>query len=97
MPYFDKTKPGAPNIFLFTLSTCATCSQVKKLLDELGALYDYLNLDILDDKELDEALDEMTQYNPSQTFPTTVFPNRVVVGYYEDDLKQLVEKVMAKK
>ena len=97
MPYVDQSKPGAHSIFLFTLSTCATCAQVKKLLDELEAPYDYLNLDHLDDQELDEALDEMTQYNPAQTFPTTVFPNRVIVGYHDSDLRQLIERVMAKK
>lgn len=92
MSFYDPNKEGAKTVFIYTLSTCAHCRQVKKLLDELKVEYDFLEADLFNEPQQQAALEELSQFNPAQTFPTTVCQGRVVVGFREDDLRQLAAK-----
>lgn len=96
MSFYDPNREGAKSIFIYTLSTCGHCLQVKKFFDELGAKYDFLEADLLNDPQQQAALGEISNYNPAQTFPTTVSRGKVVVGFLEEDLRQLAVKAGAK-
>lgn len=91
MSYYNPE--GDQKVFVFALSTCVHCRRAKALLDELGVDYGHVEVDLLDDSDMAECLEEIGQYNPSQTFPTIVFGSRVVVGFKPDDIRQEVEKI----
>ena len=38
-------------VILYALSTCVWCKKTKKLLNELGVEYSYIDVDLLNDKE----------------------------------------------
>ena len=98
MPFYDPDQPGAKSkIFLYALSTCLHCRATKKLLAELGCEYDHVDVDQLPEKEMQECLAEMGKYNPAETFPTLLGGGKVIVGYREDDIRQLVAKMKEKK
>lgn len=80
-------------IFVFTLSTCVHCHRVMEFLDSLGVEYGHVEVDMLSDQDMAECLEEIRQYNPAQTFPTTLLGSRVVVGFKADDIRQEVEKL----
>lgn len=77
-------------IKLYALSTCVWCKKVKKLMDELGIGYDYVDCDLLDKKDSDDADDIVKKWNPKATYPTMIIDNkRALTGYDEQKIKDL--------
>ncbi|MFH1169888.1 MAG: glutaredoxin family protein [Chloroflexota bacterium] len=81
------------HIMLYALSTCGWCRKTRNLLDELGVEYDYEYVDQLDGEEKDKAIEEMSDWNPSQSFPTIVLNNKkTIVGYSEDEIREALNE-----
>ncbi len=74
---------------LYALSTCQWCNKTKELLKELGVEFDYQYVDLLDEKEQDEAMNEIEKLNPRGSFPTLVIDGkRSIVGFREDEIRE---------
>ncbi|MCZ7356095.1 MAG: glutaredoxin family protein [Candidatus Methanoperedens sp.] len=73
---------------LYTLSTCMHCRATKRFLKEHGIDYDYVDVDKLDGKERDEIRAEVMKLSGGLRFPTIVIGKKVIVGFYEDELKE---------
>jgi glutaredoxin-like protein NrdH len=73
---------------LYTLSTCVHCGAAKRFLRENNIEYDYVDVDKLDGREKDDVLSEMMEISGSTRFPTIVIGKKVIVGFYEDKLKE---------
>jgi len=87
--------PGenAGNVKLYALSTCGWCRKTKNLLDDMGVAYEYEYVDNLSGEERDRAVQEITKWNPSRSFPTIVIDDkRCIVGYQEDEIKKALGK-----
>ncbi len=90
---FIQSVPGSgdKDIMLFTLSTCIWCRKTKALLKDLGFAYKYVDIDMLEDEDKDEAMKEMSRHNPKTSFPTIVVDNgaEVILGFNEEQIKGL--------
>ncbi|MEM3421147.1 MAG: glutaredoxin family protein [Candidatus Hadarchaeum sp.] len=86
MNHVEGKKRG--RIFLFALSTCVWCAKTKKLLDDLGVDYYYVDVDLLKGESREEALKEMERWNPKRSFPTLVINDRHIVGFDEKKIKE---------
>ena len=76
-------------ILIYTLSTCIWCKKTKALLKEMGIAYDYIDVDMLDEKEADAIEKEISKWNPKGSFPTLVLKGRkCIVGYDEAALQK---------
>lgn len=77
-------------LMLFTLSTCIWCRKTKELLNDLKVAYQYVDVDLLDSADQDEAYAEMRKYK-SESFPTVIFNDgeNVIIGYEEEDIRGL--------
>ncbi len=76
------------HIMLYALSTCGWCKKTKRLLNELGVEYYYLDVDLLGKKEKDEAMKTVKRHNPQRSFPTTIIDDKkCIVGFDEDEIK----------
>lgn len=73
---------------LYTLSTCVHCSATKRFLKENNVEYDYVDVDKLNGSEKDDVLSEMTKVSGDMRFPTIVIGKKVIVGFYQDKLKE---------
>ena len=81
------------DIKLFALSTCIWCGKTKKLLGELDVDYNYVDVDLLDYDDQQEALSEIRKHNPAGGFPTMVIDNKeCIVGFDEQKIKAKFEK-----
>jgi glutaredoxin-like protein NrdH len=79
-------------IRLFTLSTCIWCKKTKALLKEMDVGYEYVDLDMLEGAERDEALNELKQHNPRCSFPSLVLDrSRCIVGFKEDEIREALK------
>lgn len=66
------------HVKLFSLSTCPSCKQVKKFLDEQKIPYTVIEVDTLDSGEQWLMTKELKKYNPGATFPTVVIEETIV-------------------
>lgn len=98
MAFYDPNREGVKSrVFLYALSTCVHCRAAKRLLNELGTPYDHVDVDLLPPDQMQECLNEMSQYNPAQSFPTMIIGSKIVVGDMEDDIRQAVARMGAAK
>ncbi|MCX9012000.1 MAG: glutaredoxin family protein [Candidatus Methanoperedens sp.] len=73
---------------LYTLSTCMHCKAAKRFLKENGIEYDYVDVDKLDGRKKDEVQEEVLRLTGGLRFPTIVVGDKVIVGFYEDKLRE---------
>lgn len=79
------------HIVLYALSTCGWCKKTKKLLNDMGVEYYYVDTDLLEEEEKDKVLEEMEKWNPQRSFPTMVINNNTcIVGYDESRIDEVL-------
>ena len=75
-----------PRVFVYALSTCGHCRAAKKFLADKGVEYDSIDVDLLPRDDLRKTLSEVAKLNPSQSFPTIVIGDVVIVGNREAEI-----------
>jgi len=91
--YIETVSGSATNkIFLFTLSTCIWCKKTKQLLKDMGVEYSFVDVDLLEMLDQEEAYSQIEIYNPDISFPTIVINNgqEVICGFNEEKIKKLI-------
>lgn len=79
------------HIVLYALSTCGWCRKTKRLLNELGVEYQYIDVDLLNGKEKDETMKTVKHHNPKGSFPTLVINDKnCIVGFEEDKIREAI-------
>lgn len=80
-------------IILYALSTCIWCKKTKELLKELGVEYYFVDVDLLDKQERDEALRVIKKFNPDSGFPTIIINDEdCIIGFNEPKIRSTVEE-----
>ena len=82
------TDRGRHEIMLFALSTCVWCKKTKRLLNDLGMSYEFIDVDQLSGQDKAEVMEVMRRHNPRGTFPTIVIDGECIVGYKEGQIKE---------
>jgi glutaredoxin-like protein NrdH len=77
-------------IMIYTLSTCSHCKACKNFLNANHVNYEYVDVDQLQGEERSDVLDKMRGYNPNLSFPTILVDDKVIVGFRENELKDLL-------
>ena len=77
---------------IFTLSTCGWCKKTKDLLKAIDVAYEFVDVDKLSGKELNEATDEIKKYNSRMSYPTIVIDGgkHVIVGYKDEHILEVL-------
>ena len=75
-------------IRLYSLSTCSHCRAIKKLLEEGGWIFDFVDVDLLTGKERRDTLEEVRASNRRCSFPTLLIGDQVIVGFRENDIRE---------
>lgn len=85
-------RQGAHRVAFFGLSTCIWCKRTRAFLEENDVRFDFTYVDLLSGEEQRAALQEVSRWNPSSSFPTVVIDNATcIVGYQPDKLKEALE------
>jgi glutaredoxin len=81
------------HVQMFTLSTCGWCRKTKLLLKELDVAYEYVDVDLLSDEEVDVVRVEQRKHNPRGSFPTMVIDGgkHVIIGYKEEQIREALK------
>ena len=79
------------HIVLYALSTCVWCQKTKRLLQNLGVDYHFVDVDLLNRDEREKITEEIKRWNPKIAFPTIVINGKkCVIGYDEQKIKEAV-------
>jgi glutaredoxin len=77
------------HIMLYALSTCVWCKKTRRLLNNLGVDYYYIDVDLLENEEKEKIKQDIKRWNPKCSFPTMVVNNeKCIVGYKEQETKE---------
>ena len=75
-------------IMLYALSTCIWCQRAKEFLDELGVEYDYVDVDLLEGDEQNQAVEAVKELNPRCSYPTLAINGQCIVGFKQQEIKE---------
>lgn len=73
---------------MYTLSTCSHCRAAKKLMNDLGVQYEYIDVDLLSGNARAGVIEEVKKLNPSCSFPTIIIGDTIIVGNREDKIRE---------
>ncbi|MBU0993148.1 MAG: glutaredoxin family protein [Proteobacteria bacterium] len=79
------------SVKLYSLSTCSHCKTAKKLLEECGCPFDFVDVDRLEKEDRKTVLADLKNINPKRSFPTLVIGDKVIVGYREKEILDAVD------
>jgi glutaredoxin len=83
----DERKKRDRKVRLYSLSTCPTCSRVKRFLKSNSVECDIIDVDTLASGEQWLKSKELKQYNPKATYPTLII-EEVITEFDEQALKE---------
>ena len=77
------------NVVLYALSTCIWCKKTKEFLDSINVSYKFVYVDQLTGKDREDAVNQLSKFNPSTSFPTIVINDKdCIVGFNSDKIKE---------
>ena len=77
-------------IKLYSLSTCAYCQAIKKMLRDLDVPHEFVDGDLLEGQERDALLAELRLLNPSCSFPTITIDGQTITGFKVQEIKEAI-------
>lgn len=81
------------DIKLYALSTCPWCKKTKKLLDDMGVEYYFVDVDLLSGDDKNQTIATVKKLNPSMSFPTIVINgNKTIIGFQESQIKDALKE-----
>jgi len=75
-------------VILYSLSTCAYCQAIKKMLNDLNISFQCVQADDLVAEERKKAIKDLRKVNPKCSFPTVVVGDDTIVGYKVQEIKE---------
>ena len=76
------------NVKIFALSTCIWCKKTKQLMSDNDITYQYLDVDILNAEEKQEAVKEMKKYITNISFPLVIINDEIAIkGFQEKEIR----------
>jgi glutaredoxin len=80
-------------IKLYALSTCPWCRKTKALLNEMGAEYDFVDVDLETGASRNETMQAVRKWNPAGSFPVLVIGDKkAIVGFRESEIREALKK-----
>jgi glutaredoxin-like protein NrdH len=79
-------KKNDHKVTLYALSTCVWCKMTKQFLNDNGVEYQFVDVDLLDDKDRDQVHNAITSKGGSLSYPTTIVDDKTVITGFRKDL-----------
>ena len=84
--------PGKNNknkVFLYALSTCAWCKMTKQYLKDNDVEFEYVDVDLCSEKELDKVKKDILSKGGSLSYPVIIVNDRILInGFRKDKIKE---------
>ncbi len=87
--------PGKNNqhkVRIYALSTCAWCKLTKKFLKAEGVEYEYVDVDLCDEKDHEEIARDIRKRGGSLNYPTIIIDDNVLItGFRREDIREALK------
>lgn len=78
-------------VMLYALSTCVWCKKTKRLLNQLGVDYSYVDADLAGAEDKEQINSVVLKWNPSGSYPTIVIDDKQsITGYDPEKIKEVL-------
>ena len=85
-------KNNKHKVFLYTLSTCVWCKMTKQFLNENNIQYEYVDVDLEDEKNKQIIHNTVQKAGGMISYPTIIVDDKVVItGFRKDKLQEALE------
>ena len=82
-------KKNDHKVTLYALSTCVWCKMTKQFLNDNGVAYEFVDVDLLDDKDKEKTRQTILSKGGSLSYPITVVDDKIIItGFRKDKLKE---------
>jgi len=78
------------SVRLYSLTTCAYCQAIKKMLKDLRVKHEVVDADLLEDPEREAMLAALREVNPACSFPTVVVNGQAIIGFKVQEIKEAI-------
>lgn len=86
--------PGKNNthkVLLYALSTCAWCKMTKQYLKDNGIEYEYVDVDLCDEKDKEKIRQHILSKGGALSYPTIIIDDNILVtGFRKDKFKEIL-------
>lgn len=80
-------------VIIYALSTCGWCKKTKALLQELNVGYDFIDVDLLNARDREDAMNVVRKWNPACSFPSMIIDDKqCIVGFNESKIREVLGK-----
>lgn len=84
--------PGKKNehkVVVYALSTCVWCKMTKQYLQDSEVEYEYIDVDLCEEKEKEEIRKEIIDKGGSLSYPAIIVDDNILItGFRKDKLKE---------
>jgi len=77
-------------IKLYSITTCAFCKAIKKMLTDLNVAHESVDADLLFGEEREALVSELRRINPSCSFPTIDIDGHIITGMKVQEIKEAI-------
>ncbi len=74
------------DVVLYAISTCMWCNKTKKLLNEIGVEYYYVDVDLLPQDHKEEAKKEAIKWKKHAIYPFIVINDKKCIPMYSEEM-----------
>ena len=79
-------------VFLYALSTCAWCKLTKRFLKENSVKYEYVDVDLCDEKDRERIRRDIVKRGGSPSYPTIIVDDKeLIIGFHQDKIREALE------
>lgn len=79
------------SVRLFTISTCAHCRALKKILDDHAIPYESTDVDLMPKEERESFINAILKYNEKKVFPVIFIGQKAIIGFQEQLIRKELE------
>ena len=85
-------KKNQHKVVIYALSTCVWCKMTKQYLKDNEVEFEFLDVDLCEPKEKEQARQQILDKSGSLNYPTTIVDDKkVITGFRKDLLKEALE------
>jgi len=79
-------------VIVYALSTCVWCKMTKQYLQDNEVEYEYVDVDLCEEKEKEQVRQQIIDRGGSLSYPTVIFDdNTLITGFRKDKLKEYLK------
>lgn len=79
-------------ILIYALSTCAWCKMTKQFFKDNGIEFEYVDVDLCNDKDKDKIKEDVLNRGGSLSYPTIIIDDKTLItGFRKDKIKEVLQ------